>query len=73
MPQSLKRCTAAHRILPVKISLILRYHSCRRDECSIIWGKEAATKIHNAVAKVLKEGKNVTKDLNPIQRRARSK
>jgi len=27
--------------------------------------QEAATKIHNAVAKVLKEGKNVTKDLNP--------
>ena len=27
--------------------------------------QEAATKIHNAVAKVLKEGKYVTKDLNP--------
>ena len=27
--------------------------------------QEAATKIHHAVAKVLKEGKNVTKDLNP--------
>ena len=27
--------------------------------------QQAATKIHNAVAKVLKEGKNVTKDLNP--------
>ena len=27
--------------------------------------QEAATKIHNAVAKILKEGKNVTKDLNP--------
>jgi isocitrate dehydrogenase (NAD+) len=27
--------------------------------------QEAAAKIHNAVAKILKEGKNVTKDLNP--------
>lgn len=27
--------------------------------------QDAAAKIHNAVAKILKEGKYVTKDLNP--------